>query len=165
MSSPIALTLLTPNPPEPEGRRLRDQLVFAFATGDVGEAFEVLVDERTTAPSSWRPADYERDLFLSVFLERAFSPKIPGVRVAPRTAFLYRAIAAPPSDPLVVPFRHAVLRELAGDAELRRLVEAFYVGILDLRMHLSKTGIVKTDPFERRLNVLTSLRNLVRTGA
>jgi DNA mismatch repair protein MutS2 len=164
MPAPIALSLLTPNASEPDDRRLRDQLVFAFATGDVGEAFEVLVDERIAPPTEWRPADYERDLFLSVFLERAFSPRIAGVRVTPRLAFLYRVVAAPPSDERILPFRQAILRELSENVELRARVEEFYLGVLDLRTNLSKTGIVNTDPFERRLNVLTSLRNLVRVG-
>ena len=138
---------------------LRQTLVFAFATGDIGDGLERIVDQMPLAPTSWEAKDFARDVFLDVVAERCFPIVIDG-KVFPRSrTLLGRIFSAPPSDQRVVRFRQNILRELAGSSELRKSTEALYRELFHLRSLLTKTTATRVDPFERRLAVLRALRD------
>jgi DNA mismatch repair protein MutS2 len=138
---------------------LRQTLVFAFATGDVGDALSQVVDRMTLAPSAWEAKDFASEVFLDVLIERGF-PIVIGGKAFPRSAaFLRRVLCAPPNDPNVVAFRQGIQKELAEQPALRDVVERLYRELFHLRSLLTRTTSTRVDPFERRLAVLRALRD------
>jgi DNA mismatch repair protein MutS2 len=158
--------LLDPEPlPRVDEPLLRQTLVFAFATGDIGDGLERIVDQMPLAPTSWEAKDFARDVFLDVVAERCFPVVIEG-RSFPRSrALLGRIFGAPPADLRVVRFRQEILRELALSPELRKATEGLYRELVQLRSLLSKSTATRVDPFERRLAVLRALRDTVRVAS
>jgi DNA mismatch repair protein MutS2 len=155
--------------PEPFSRvdvpLLRQTLVFAFATGDVGDALEQVVERMSLAPSSWDAKDFARDVFLDVVADRCFPVVFDG-KSAPRSRpFLSRVLGAPPSDLRVVLYRQDICRELSERPDLRKGTEKLYGQLLHLRALLSKSGATRLDPFERRLAVLRAFRDTARIAA
>jgi DNA mismatch repair protein MutS2 len=155
--------------PEPfsrvDERLLRETLVFAFATGDVGDALEKVVEHMPLAASSWDAKDFARDVFLDVVADRCFPILIQG-KTAPRSrSLLSRILGAPPSDPAVVHFRQNICRELSERPDLRKGTEKLYCELIHLRALLSKASATRIDPFERRLAVLRALRDTARIAA
>jgi DNA mismatch repair protein MutS2 len=158
--------LLDPEPfPRVDEPLLRQTLSFAFATGDVGDALERVVDQMRLAPSSWEARDFARDVFLDVVAERCFPLVIEGKSFSRSRALLSRMLGAPPSDLGVVRFRQNICRELSESPDLRRGAERLYRELVHLRALLSKSTATRVDPFERRLAVLRALRDTARIAA
>jgi DNA mismatch repair protein MutS2 len=143
---------------------LRQNLVFAFATGDVGDALAQVVDRMRLAPSSWEAKDFASEVFLDVLAERCFPVVIDG-KAYPRSATLLgRILGSPPIDPSVVSYRQAICRELDEQPALHRTLEHLYKELFHLRAILTRTTAMRTDPFERRLAVLRALRDTVKVA-
>jgi DNA mismatch repair protein MutS2 len=158
--------LLDPEPfPRVDEALLRQTLVFAFATGDIDDGLERLVDRMPLAPTSWEAKDFARDVFLDVVADRCFPIVIDGKTFPRSRTLLSRIFASPPADPRVVRYRQSILRELASSAELRKATERLYRELFHLRSLLSKTSATRVDPFERRLAVLRALRDTARIAA
>ncbi len=158
--------LLDPEPfPRVDEPLLRQTLAFAFATGDIGDALERVVDQMPLAPSSWDAKDFARDVFLDAVAERCFPLIIEGKSYSRSRALLSRMLGAPPSDLRVVRFRQNVCRELSERPDLRKGAERLYRELLQLRGLLSKATAARVDPFERRLAVLRSLRDTAHIAA
>jgi DNA mismatch repair protein MutS2 len=153
-------TLLDPEPlPRVDEALLRETLAFAFATGDIGDGLERLVDQMPLAPTSWQARDFARDVFLDVVAERCFPIVIGGRTYNRSRTLLSRILGAPPSDVRVVRYRQRILAELTKNPGLRSGVENLYRALTHLRSLLSKTTATRVDPFERRLAVLRALRD------
>jgi DNA mismatch repair protein MutS2 len=144
---------------------LRQTLVFAFATGDVGDALAQVVDQMAVISSSWDPKDFASEVFLDVLLERAFPLHIEGKAFPKSIVLLRRILCSPPTDPSVTAFRQEILGELVQQSEVRSAVERLYLQLFHLRGLLTRTSATRVDPFERRLAVLRALRDVVVIAA
>jgi DNA mismatch repair protein MutS2 len=140
---------------------LRQTLIFAFATGDVGDTLAQVVDQMAVISSSWDPKDFASEVFLDVLLERAFPLHIDGKAFPKSAVLLHRILCSPPTDRSVTAFRQEILRELVEEPERRSAVERLYRQLFHLRGLLTRTGATRVDPFERRLAVLRALRDVV----
>ena len=88
-----------------------------------------------------------------------------GETYARSRALVLRVLEAPPEDPAVVPFRQAIFAELVERPAARLAAEQLYARLVHLRALLSKTGAVRIDPFERRLAILRTIRDVVAIAA
>lgn len=138
---------------------------FAFATGDVGDGLERIMDSMPIAPSSWDPSEFAEDIFLRTVISSCLQVKAEGLGYAAHPTLLYRLLGSPPADPAVVTFRQNVLAELATDAELRASFEKLYVTLTTLRGLLSRSGAgARIDAFHRRLEVLRRIKSAVEVA-
>jgi DNA mismatch repair protein MutS2 len=146
---------------------LRETVSFAFATGDVGDVLERVVEEMPIAPSSFDDEQFGRDVFLSELIARCM-PVIAEGRVAQTNGkLLRRLIGRPPRDPAITVFRQEILRELVTAPELRAALERFYGRLRHLRELLCRIGMgssLRLDPNRRRLDVLRTIVEVVRVG-
>jgi DNA mismatch repair protein MutS2 len=162
----VTPNLLDPVPfPRVDAAELRQNLIFAFATGDVGDALSQVVDRMKLSPSSWERKDFAPEVFLDVLAERCFPVVIDGKAYPRSAALLGRILASPPIDESVVAFRQAICRELDEVPALRSTVDHLYKELFHLRGVLTRTTSTRTDPFERRLAVLRAFRDTVRVAA
>ncbi len=167
MSAPrTPLSLLDPVPfARIDAETLRKAIVFAFATGDVGDTFESAVGNMKLAPSTWDPTDFAGDVFLSEVVRRCMRIEIAGTSHVPG-AFLLRVLGSPPADLAVVPFRHRVLRELLASPGLREDAAALYARLVHLRDLLSRSGLgVHLEANRRRIDVLRTLVEIAAVAA
>jgi DNA mismatch repair protein MutS2 len=160
------LSLLDPAPfPRADRPSLEAALVFAFATGDVGDLFERTVDTMPLAPSSWAPEEFARDVFLGDVVARCL-PVVAGGASFPASRTLARVLARPPAELEAIHLRHRVLGELVADRGLRDDVEALYRALVHLRALLSRTGEgVRLDALRRRFDVLRSIVEVAELAA
>jgi DNA mismatch repair protein MutS2 len=144
---------------------LKESIAFAFATGDVDDVFERLIDEQPLAPSHFDEEQFSRDVFLNELVARCF-PVIARGQVVPTSGrLLRRLLGRPPRDGSIGAFRQAILRELVATAELRGATERLYLALRHLRELLSRIGqAVRIDPNRRRLDVLRTFVDIVRVG-
>ncbi len=144
---------------------LRETVAFAFATGDVDDVLERVVDESPLAPSEFDDGKFGRDVFLDELVSRCM-PVIAEGKVLPvRGRLLRRVIGRPPRDPAVAAFRQEILRELVARPELRLALERFYVRLRHLRELLTRMGGgVRVAAHRRRLDVLRTIVEVVRAG-
>jgi DNA mismatch repair protein MutS2 len=161
------LTLLDPQPfsrvPEAE---LQSLIAFAFATGEVGDDFERIVDRMELAPSSWDKAEFARDVFLPELVERCLPVVACGAVFPTGKTLLLRLLAQPPKDRAVVAFRQAIFRELEGSARLRDRTERLYTLLVELRSLLARTGVgLRLDANRRRLDVLRTVGEIIDLAA
>lgn len=132
---------------------------FAFATGDVGDALERILDAMLIAPSSWEPSEFAEDVFLRHVVSRCLPVKAEGEDHPAHPTMLLRLLGSPPADVEVVRFRQRVLAELAREADMRAGFEKLYVTLSVLRGLLSRSGAgARIDGFHRRLEVLRRIQ-------
>lgn len=160
------LDLLHPEPfVRADAAFLRDTIAFAFATGDVDDALEKVVDEMPLAPTEFEDAQFGRDVFLNELVARCMPVVAEGKVIPARGKLLRRVLGGPPSDPAVTAFRQTILRELVRSPELRANVEHFYLRVRHLRELLTRMGGgVRLGAHRRRLDVLKTIVDIVRTG-
>jgi DNA mismatch repair protein MutS2 len=130
---PIPDLLAEGTAPRIDVAEARQMLVFAFAMGGSVESFEQMLASAALPASAWDRAHFGRDLFLDELVERCLSLRIGGRVHEPCTAYLLRAISAPPRSREVVAFRRAILAELAEKETLRRDLERSYAALAKLR--------------------------------
>lgn len=137
-------------------------IAFAFATGDVGDGLERILDSMPIAPSTWDPAEFADDIFLRTVVSSCLTVKAEGQAHPAHPSLLLRLLGSPPADPAVVTFRQNVLAELATDLELRTMFEKLYGTLVALRGLLSRSGAgARIDAFHRRLEVLRRIKSTV----
>jgi DNA mismatch repair protein MutS2 len=168
---PLDQPVVTPNLLDPvpfarvDEEELRQALVFAFATGDVGDALAQIVDRMTLAASSWQPKDFAGEVFLDVLAERCFPVVVDGKAFPRSKALLGRILGSPPRDPAVVVYRQTISGELDREPALRAATERLYKELFHLRALLTRTTATRTDPFERRLATLRTIRDTVKVAS
>jgi DNA mismatch repair protein MutS2 len=161
------LSLLDPQPfCRVNEAELQRSLAFAFATGEVGDDFERLVDRMELAPSSWDKAEFARDVFLPELVDRCL-PVVAGGKVFPTgKMLLLRLLSQPPRDRAVVDFRQAIFRELVAAPRLRQATERLYTLLVEVRSLLARTGVgLHLDANRRRLDVLRTIGEIIDTAA
>ena len=134
----------------------------AFVGGGAGGLFDEVLDVAPLAPSTWTPALFEADLFLSTFVAQCFAPRIGGRDVVVEGKRTVRLLGSPPSDAAIVEFRRAILEELARSTDLRGALERLYVHLGDFRTTLEgATGLGRWDANARQIELLQMFKDII----
>lgn len=143
-----------------DGEKTRVALTLAFAGGASGSLFEEALEGAALAPSSFQPAGFASDLFVSRFAAGCFRVRV-GRQEFKTTGHLLRLLAHPPEERAVVDHRRAVLAELDATPQLRADLENLYRLLARLRALLENTsGARDWDPARRQLDVLVVLKDV-----
>jgi DNA mismatch repair protein MutS2 len=130
-------------------------IALAFASGVSGGLVSDALDRATVAPSTWEPASFAGDLFLQNFVTLCFKVHAGTEDASLSTTHLVKLLSHPPSDPVVVHHRRAVVAELASSPELRKELERLYGALSRFRALLEgATGVGKWDANRRQLDLL-----------
>lgn len=160
--TPAGFDLLAPEPEQRIDRAAaRQVLAFAYATGDVGDGFDAVVDRARVGASWFRPDDFAKDVFLSDFARRWLRVTLPGLPPRERAGFATRVVASPPTDLAETRYRQAIFAELVARPELEQDLRRVYVACLKLREQLTSRPIGRAHPVQRRLDILRSIKELV----
>src|SRR5262245_51003897 len=108
---------------------LKQTLTFAFASGVPSSALAQTLEGARLPPSTWEPRSFAKELFLAELITGCCKVVIAGHPYVIDRANLVRILTAPPSNPTVVDFRRAVLRELAASEAFRAEFERIYVAL------------------------------------
>jgi DNA mismatch repair protein MutS2 len=156
----VSLSLLDVDASEPPDD-LHEALVFAFATGDGGDALDRAVAQAKLPKSLWSLEEFASDVFLHELIDRCF-PVVALGQTLPRSgALLYRILSQPPADARVTRFRQDVLVELLSHDGLRMRAEQLLSSLARFRGMLSNKAGVRADAIERRLSILRAYRDVV----
>lgn len=160
------LSLLDPEPfSRVDEASLAGTLAFAFATGDVGDELERVVERMALAPTQWEKSEFARDVFLVEFVQRCL-PVVACGKVYPTgRAFVARVLGEPPRDPAVALFRQAIFRELIDTPGLREATERLYTLVAEVRELLTRATGLRLDANRLRLDILRSLAQTVDLAA
>ena len=161
-----SLSLLEPEPvPRSDDAALCEALVFAFATGDAGQALERAVDETPFPPSPWQGSDFAADVFLAELIERCLCAPTSGRASLSRPTLLLRVLSSPPASVMTARFRQDVFAELLARGDLETSLETLRGLLAALRGLLAKPAGLRIDALERRLAVLRAVRDVVELAA
>lgn len=134
----------------------------AFAGGVAGGMFSEALDQAKVAPSTWRPASFAADLFVSQFVSLCLKVRIDGQERPVATTHLVRLLSHPPSERAVIDHRRGIVAELASTPTLRKELEALYVTLARLRSLVEgATGIGKWDANRRQLDILQLVKDVI----
>ncbi|MEA2747693.1 MAG: mismatch repair protein MutS2, partial [Myxococcales bacterium] len=137
-------------------------IALAFASGVSGGVFSEALDGAKVAPSTWEPATFAEDLFLTQFVALCLKIRINGHEPVFATKHLANILAHPPSDRAIVMHRRAVLAELTSSAELRGRLEHLYTTLCRFRGLLEgATSSGKWDQNRRQLDILQLVKEIV----
>jgi len=160
MAVPDLLHVVPIEPVDAEKTRLA--VALAFAGGLAGGLFDEVLNASPLAPSTWEPAQFANDLFLSSFVTQCFGIRVDGLDVVSDGKRIARLLAHPPSDPAIVHYRREIVAELMGSPELRRDLERLYALLCRFRGLLEgATGVGRWDANRRQLDVLQVVKELV----
>lgn len=113
--------------------QLEELLGLAFTgRGEPVALDAALAGENRPRLSDFEAEHFSTDLFLPELVERTLTVNVGGMEYATNQAFLRRVLEQPPSDLEVIRRRQAILREIAGDDEIRDHVEALYARLWNL---------------------------------
>jgi len=144
-----------------DGEATRMAIQMAFSGGASGGLFADTLERARVAPSSWNPALYVRDVFLSEFVNQCFKIQVGPHELAVSGNHLVKVLASPPSDVLTVEYRRAIVAALADSPEQRRHLEQLYLELRRFRTRLeAATGIGRWDAQRRQLDILQLLKNI-----
>ena len=137
-------------------------IALAFASGVSGGVFSEALDQAKVAPSTWAPATFADDLFLTQFVALCLKIRINGHEPVFATKHLVNLLAHPPADRAVVLHRRAILAELTASAELRASLEHLYVTLCRFRgLVEGATSTGKWDANRRQLDILQLVKEIV----
>ncbi len=140
---------------------LRSALRFAFESGDAGGLLGKAVDDAPVTPSRWDPAAFAGGLFLPDLLASCFTVQVGRKTYEPSKTHLVRLLEHPPEDTRDVTLRQGVLRELAGDPELRASLERIYASLRELRTLLDEQPMTPGETVRRKVEVLTTVKAIL----
>ncbi len=140
---------------------LRIAIGMAFSSGVSGGLFADAQARTRLAPSTFSPAAFERDLFVSACVERCFKVRLGAGEAVLSTRHLVSLLTHPPADPAITHHRRAVLHELVESPTLRRSTEELYATLCRFRTLLEgATHTGKWDPNRRQLDILATVKEL-----
>lgn len=153
--------------PRGDARPLKRALVFAFARVGNEDALLEAASIAELADSSWQPACFAQDLFLSELVDGFARVAVEGQLVELDRKRLLRVLSHPPADPRHVKFRQEVLRELTGDASQRESLERVYGALRAMRGAMGGSELLRgrTDSAQRRIEILQAIRRAIDTLA
>lgn len=141
-------------------------MALGFAGGTSGGLFAESLDKAKNVPSTFDPATFANDLFLTQFVAMCLPVKVGGNDLVVTQNHLRRLLAQPPADPNVVVHRRAVLAELVAVPALRQSLEALYLDLCRFRALLEgATGAGKWDPNRRHLDILQLTKDILERMA
>ena len=141
---------------------LERALDFAFASGGTETPLSTCLDHARNVASTWDPASFERDVFVTELVRRAFPIHIRGATLAPSQLHLRGLLVQPPADAAVVRFRQEVLTELSARPEVLRELEDLYVSLRDFQTLLGPSGMGEEPEINRRrVDALAKARDIV----
>lgn len=140
---------------------LRNALRFAFESGDAGGLLGQAVDDAPITPSRWDPEVFSHGLFLPELLASSFKIQIGRKSFEPSQSHLVKLLHHPPQDRRDVELRQGVLRELAGDAELRGALSRIYVALRELRGLLDERPMSPGETIRRKVEVLAAIKTVL----
>jgi DNA mismatch repair protein MutS2 len=137
-------------------------IALAFASGVSGGVFSEALDGAKVAPSTWEPATFADDLFLTQFVALCLKIRINGHEPVFATKHLANILAHPPADRAIVLHRRAILSELTRSAALRERLEHLYTTLCRFRGLLEgATSTGKWDANRRQLDILQLVKEVV----
>jgi DNA mismatch repair protein MutS2 len=137
-------------------------MIIAFASGASGGLFADALERAAMAPSTWAPASYARDLFLTEFVTHCFRVRIGRQEIPLSTSHLVKLLASPPADPAIVRYRRSILAELAQSQRLREQVEQLYLKLRQFRSRLeAPSGVGGWEVQRRQLDILQLFKELI----
>ncbi len=137
-------------------------MALAFASGVSGGLFADALDRAKIAPSTFRPAAFENDLFVSSFVASCFKVRVGAIDAILSTKHLVRLLTSPPADPAIVHHRRGILGELTEAPLLRTKLEELYSSLCRFRGLLEgATGSGKWDANRRQLDVLALAKEIL----
>lgn len=137
-------------------------ITLAFASGVSGGLFGDALDRARVAPSSFEPASFAADLFVSNFVSHCFKVKVGSADAALSHKHLVNLLCHPPADHETVLFRREIVKELLGDAALLTELERLYAALCRFRGLLEgATGAGKWDANRRQLDLLVLVKEIV----
>jgi DNA mismatch repair protein MutS2 len=137
-------------------------IALAFASGVSGGVFSEALDGAKVAPSTWEPATFADDLFLTQFVALCLKIRINGHEPVFATKHLANILAHPPADRAIVLHRRAILSELTRSAALRERLEHLYTTLCRFRGLLEgATSTGKWDANRRQLDILQLVKEIV----
>ncbi len=153
--------------PRIDEEKTRVAVTLAFAGGTSGGLFNEALEQAVVGPSTWDPACFAQDLFLSRFVSDCFRIRIGQEEPVACSSYLVRVLARPPADPAAVEFRRAIVAELSSSVTLRAKFEELYRTLRRLRALLENTGRERNnwDANRRQLDILAALKQAIDTMA
>jgi DNA mismatch repair protein MutS2 len=140
----------------------RVALVMAFAGGASGGLFSDALDKAQSAPSTWDPSSFARDLFLGRFVADGFRARLGTDEPVMCVNHLVRLLSQPPRDVAVVHYRRRILLELTSSEVLRSQLEQLYRALCTLRGLVESTaGGQNIDPNRRQLDILAVVKKII----
>jgi DNA mismatch repair protein MutS2 len=142
----------------PKSKEQREALTFAFARGVDRDHLMALM-EPGLGPSTFDPATFHQDLFLSELIDGCFKISIKGKNVDAKNRYFHKLLTHPPADQESVAFRCEVQRELTTHKERRTWLEDAYLALIDLRDALSgATFAQRSVGVRRRIDILVNYK-------
>jgi DNA mismatch repair protein MutS2 len=136
-------------------------VAIAFAGGSSGGLFSGALDRAALAPSTWKPASFQADLFLPNFVAQCLRPPAGCESAVFSTSHLVKLLANPPADPAIVHFRRAIFAELVASPGLRRELQRLFTLLGRFRARLEgATSVGKLDVNRRQLDILELVREV-----
>ncbi len=137
-------------------------IALAFASGVSGGLFTDALDKATVAPTSWQPAAFVNDLFVSQFASMCFRGEEDPVS----TTHVVKLLASPPADRETIEHRRAIVSELVSSPDLRAALDLLDDRLRKLRTLLEgSSGIGKWDPNRRQLDLLQLVKEVFDCAA
>jgi DNA mismatch repair protein MutS2 len=144
---------------------IRQSLTFGFASGVPGSALAQHL-ESGLPDSTWDPAAFAKELFLSELITGCCKVVIDTRSYAIDKNNLARILSRPPRDQSDTEMRRAILRDLAGSDVLRRDFERIYVSLHQFRSLLEAPPLARRAAGNRRrLDILTALKAAIDSMA
>ena len=161
------IDLLNPQPAiVVDTKELRRALAFGFAGGDTTGTLARALWRAPVAETDWSASCFAEGLFIPALLRSCMKLRFADLEPALDTVFLGRLLTHPPKDPDVIDFRHAILRELAENKEVRERFEKTYRLVYRLReLFESELEVFELDNKQRRLETLMAIRDAVESMA
>ncbi len=155
--------LLSPGTdPGPDVETLLNLLELAFLGRASAGEIDRDLDAMTAGTTEWDADNFADDLFLADFVKNCFVIRFENTNYSAHRAFLERVLATPPTDLETISFRQAILRELEGNADLRRAIDQLLAKVLRfLTLLRASRDDARLEPTRFRFDVLRAFRSVI----
>ena len=143
------------------GSAPRQAISFAYSAGDTGDTLARLPEHVETTPSTWQPACFARDLFLSELCDEVFQINIGGRNVEGCKPRFLNLLCHPPTSEASLKLRQDIFNTLSLPAK-RTAFETLYQSLVALRSLLMRSEVgLRADSHRRRIEILATLKESV----
>ena len=138
---------------------LSDILDLAFLGKDTGNRIDRALSVVHDGDGGWDPSLFADDLFVRNLIRETLTIVLDGVRYSVNEDYLFSVLTRPPRDLETIRFRQEILRELAGDGELRGKAEGLYKSLAALLVSFKVPDhVARLDINAHRLELLRQAR-------